>query len=163
MSQDWNLQERTHWQCSLAADHKVLSEDSESRNHHRYAVVVQDLATQWISISFVQNRNFSRNRKELTKFLAPTWKPKVIYADTSLEFVKHCEDLSWNHRTPTPHRSETNGVAERAVRRIERRDFCCSQVLGGGWISMEFYCYLRNTQDLLSDGKTPYEGDSANH
>ena len=23
--------------------------------------------------------------------------------------------------------------------------------------SMECYCYLRNTQDLLSDGKTPYE------
>ena len=22
---------------------------------------------------------------------------------------------------------------------------------------MEGYCYLRNTQDLLSDGKTPYE------
>ena len=30
------------------ADHKVLSEGCESRNNHRYAVVVQDLATQWI-------------------------------------------------------------------------------------------------------------------
>ena len=30
------------------ADHKVLSENCESRNNHRYAVVVQDLATQWI-------------------------------------------------------------------------------------------------------------------
>ena len=29
----------------IKADHKVLS---ESRNNHRYAVVVQDLATQWI-------------------------------------------------------------------------------------------------------------------
>ena len=32
----------------LTADHKVLSECCESRNSHRYAVVVQDLATQWI-------------------------------------------------------------------------------------------------------------------
>ena len=32
----------------LTADHKVLSKSSESRNNHRYAVVVQDLATQWI-------------------------------------------------------------------------------------------------------------------
>ena len=32
----------------VIADHKVLSEGCESRNNHRYAVVVQDLATQWI-------------------------------------------------------------------------------------------------------------------
>ena len=30
------------------ADHKVLSNNCESRHNHRYAVVVQDLATQWI-------------------------------------------------------------------------------------------------------------------
>ena len=30
------------------ADHKVISEGCESRDNHRYAVVVQDLATQWI-------------------------------------------------------------------------------------------------------------------
>ena len=30
----------------ISADHKVLSEESESRNNHRYAVVGQDLATQ---------------------------------------------------------------------------------------------------------------------
>ena len=29
-------------------DHKVLIAESESRHNHRYAVVVQDLATQWI-------------------------------------------------------------------------------------------------------------------
>ena len=31
--------------------------------------------------------------------------------------------------------------------------------LGNEWSadSMEGYCYLRNIQDLLSDGKTPYE------
>ena len=32
----------------ITADHKVLSEGCESRDNHRYAVVVQDLATQWI-------------------------------------------------------------------------------------------------------------------
>ena len=32
----------------ITADHKVLSEESESRKNHRYAVVVQDLATQWL-------------------------------------------------------------------------------------------------------------------
>ena len=32
----------------ITADHKFLSENCESRNNHRYAIVVQDLATQWI-------------------------------------------------------------------------------------------------------------------
>ena len=32
----------------ITADHKVLSEGCESRNNHRYAIVVQDLATEWI-------------------------------------------------------------------------------------------------------------------
>ena len=53
------------------------------------------------------------------KFLEPTRKPKISYTDNSLEFGKACEDLSWNHCTSTPHRSETNGIAERAVRRVK--------------------------------------------
>ena len=32
----------------ITADHKVLSDNCESRDNHRFAVVVQDLATQWI-------------------------------------------------------------------------------------------------------------------
>ena len=32
----------------ITADHKVLSERCESRNSHQHAVVVQDVATQWI-------------------------------------------------------------------------------------------------------------------
>ena len=36
-------------------------------------------------------------------------KPEIIHADNSLEFGKACEDLSWNHCTSTPNRSETNG------------------------------------------------------
>ena len=35
--------------CNLiTTDHKVLSEGCESRNNHRYAVVAQNLATQWL-------------------------------------------------------------------------------------------------------------------
>ena len=37
-----------HFGDLMKADHTILSKGSESRNNHRYAVVVQDLATQWI-------------------------------------------------------------------------------------------------------------------
>ena len=32
----------------VTADHKVLCEGCEARDNHKYAVVVQDLATQWV-------------------------------------------------------------------------------------------------------------------
>ena len=103
----------------ITADHKVLSESCESRNNHRYAIVVQDLATQWIQAYPCKNKTSQETQRSLQKFLEPDRKPKVIYTDNSLEFGKACEDLSWNHCTSTPHRSETNGIAERAVRRVK--------------------------------------------
>ena len=78
-----------------------------------------------------------------------------------MEFGKACEDLSWNHCTSTPHWSETNGIAERAVRRV--KEGTSAVLLQSGldeswWAdSMECHTYLRNVTDLLSDGKTPYE------
>ena len=94
-------------------------------------------------------------------FLEPTRKPKVTYTDNSLEFGRSCEESSWNHCTSTPHRSETNVIAERTVRRV--REGTSAVLLQSGldnewWAdSMECDCYLRNIQDKLSDGKTPHE------
>ena len=53
----------------ITADHKVLSEGCESRNNHRYAVVVQDVATQLIQSYPCKTTNFSGNTKELAKVL----------------------------------------------------------------------------------------------
>ena len=145
----------------ITADHKVLSDNCESRNNHRYAVVVQDLATQWIQSYPCKTKTSQETQRSLQKFLEPNRKPKVTYTDNSLEFGKACEDLFWNHCTSTPHRSETNGIAERAVRRIleETSAVLLQSGLDEKWWadSMECECYLRNIQDLLSDGKTPYE------
>ena len=78
-----------------------------------------------------------------------------------LDGLMNVEDLSWDHCTSTPHRSDTNGIAERAVRRV--KEGTSAVLLQSGldekwWAdSMECYTYPRNIQDLLSDGKTPYE------
>ena len=145
----------------ITADRKVLGEGCESRNNHRYAVVVQDLATQWIQSYQCKTKTSQETEKRLQNFLEPTWTPKVIYTDNSLDFGKACEDLSWNHCTSTPHRSETNGIAERALRRI--KEGTSAVLLQSGleekWCadSMECNCDQRNKQDLLCDEKTPYE------
>ena len=145
----------------ITADHKVLSESCEYRNNHRYAIVVQDLATHRIQSCPCKTKTSQETQRSLQKFLEPDRKPKVIYTDNSLEFGKACEDLSWNHCTSTPHRSESNGIAERAVRRVKEGTSAVSSQSGldeKWWAdSMECYTYLRYVQDLLSDGKTPYE------
>ena len=94
----------------ITADHNVLSENCESRNNHRYAIVVQDLATQWIQSYPCKTTNSQETQRSLQKFLESDRKPKVIYTDNTLEFGRACEDLSWNLCTSTPHRSETNGI-----------------------------------------------------
>ena len=137
----------------ITADHKVPSEESELRNNHRYAVVVQDLATQWLQSYPCKTKSSHETQKSPMKFLEPTRKAIVKKTDNSLEFGKSCEELSWSHCTSTPHRSETNGIAERAFRRV--KEVTSAVLLQSD--SMECYCYLRISQDKLSDVKTPYE------
>ena len=137
----------------ITVDHKILSERSESRNSHRYAVAVQGLATQWIQSYPCETKSSQETQKNLMKFLEPTRKPKVIYIVNSLKFGKSCEELSWNPCTSTPHRSETNGIAERAVRRVKEGTSAVllQSCLGNEWWadSMECYCYLRKNKRSL--------------
>ena len=130
----------------IPADHNVLSERCKSRNNHRHAVV-QDLATQRIRLYPHKHKTSQETQKSLQKFLEPNRKPKVIYTDNSLEFGKSCEDLLWNHCTSTPHRSETNGFAERAVRRVKESTsvVLLQSGLNEKWLadSLECYTYLR--------------------
>ena len=51
----------------ITANHKVLSDNWESRNNHRYAVVVQDLATQWIQSYPCKNKKLLRKTREVCK------------------------------------------------------------------------------------------------
>ena len=136
----------------ITADHKIVSDNFASRKNHRHAVMVQDLATQWIQAYPCKNQTSQETQGSLQKFLEPEKKPKVIYTDSSLEFGKNCEDLSWNHCTSTPHRSETNSIAERAVRRVKEGTsavFLISGLNESWWTdSMECYTYLRNVTDL---------------
>ena len=98
----------------ITGDHEVPSEDCESRNNHRYSIVVEALATQWIQSYPCKTKTSEETERSSRKFCEPSEKPKVIDTVMSLKFGKSCEDSSWNHRTSTPYRSETNGIAERA-------------------------------------------------
>ena len=145
----------------MTAGHRVLGEGCKSRHNHRYAVVVQDLATQWIQSCPCETKTSQEMEKSLQSSWSRRANKKNIYTDNSGEFGKAVDDLSWNHRTSISHRSETNGIGDRSVRRV--KEGTSAVLLQSGldekrWAdSMECYCYLRNIQDLLFDGKTPYQ------
>ena len=104
------------------------------------------------------NKNFSGDGIEFEKVSRAVGKPET---GNSLEFGQACEDDSWNQCTSTPHRSETNGIAERAVRRVKggTSAVLMQSGLNENWWpdSMECYTNLRNVTDILSDGTIPYE------
>ena len=141
----------------ITADHKVLSDICESRNNHRYAIVVQDLAAQCISRIRVKQKLHKKPREACKSSWSPTGILKVMYTDNSLESGKACEDLSWNHCTSEPHRSETNGIAERAVRRVKEGSSAVLLQSGLNEILWNVIPICETSQIYYLMGKTPYE------
>ena len=67
----------------ITADQKVLNEGCESRDNHRYAVVVQDLAAQWIQSHPCKTKTPHETERSFSKFLEPSHRPNgdVLIAD----------------------------------------------------------------------------------
>ena len=151
-----SLPRATEFGDVITADHKVLNEEGESRNNHRYAVVVQGLGHSMDPIVSVQNKNSQETERSLQKFLKPKRKPKVIYTGNSLEVGKVCEELSWNHRTSTPYRSETNGIGERAVRRV--KESTSAALLQSG-LDEKWWLILWNAIAICELFKTSWQTD----
>ena len=129
--------------------------------------MVQDLATQWIHSFPCKNTTSQETDRSFTKVSRVVGKAESHFSDNSCEFGKSCEDLSWNHCTSTPHRSETNGIAERAARRA--KEGTSAVLLQSGldekwWAdSTECYCYLLVFKTSSQTGKLPMKDDSENH
>ena len=87
----------------ITAEHKILNEGRESRNNHRYAVVVQDIASQWIPSYPCKTETSQETERSFRKFLEPSKSPRSLTLNFG-EFGKSCE-LSWYHRLSTPRHS----------------------------------------------------------
>ena len=78
----------------ITADRKILNEEGESQLQCRYAVVLQDLASQWLQSYPCATKTSQETMTSLRKFLEPEEDPKVAHTDNSSEIVKACEDLN---------------------------------------------------------------------
>ena len=63
----------------VTAHHKVLKEDQESRMHHTYAVVVQDLATHWIQSYLCKTKSAQETQRSLRTILHPEENPRCFW------------------------------------------------------------------------------------
>ena len=163
----------------ITADHKVLNEEGEPRNNHRYAVVVQDLATQLSGFSSVQKqKHFQETEKSFTKV------PRAV---TKAESHWHWQFRGiWQILCRSIMESSnlyTSSIWDewyswKSGTQNERRELllCCCD---GAWMkkwwadSMECHCYLQNVEDLLARWESTFWkairrnhrlwGDSENH
>ena len=133
---------------SKTTDHKVFQEGCESRDNHRYAVVVQDSVTHWIQ-SYPCKQRLHKWRKEVCH---NSWGRHTNHKSFTLT-------LNWNlknkvHGIAAP---ETNDLAERTVRRVKESTSAVLLLSGldERWWSdfMQCYYYLRDEQVLLTDEK----------
>ena len=143
----------------ITAEHTMPSDNCESLNNHRYAVVVQDLATEWIQ-SYPCKRKVHKKPRETCKI---SWSPMESLKPITLTIPGNLAKLVGIFPVIIArlhNRSETNGIAERAVRKAKEGSSVLllhSGLHESWWAnSMECHTYLRNVTDLLSDGKTPY-------
>ena len=115
----------------ITADHKILSEGCESRNNHRYAIVVQDLATQWLQSCPCKSKTSQETQRSLHKFLEPDRKHRVIYTDNSSEFCKACEGIIVR-RHHTDRKQVISLKEQYAESKKAPLPYCCNQV----WIKI---------------------------
>ena len=91
-------------------------DEQTSRGGARYALIIQDEHTKWIQAYATKTRSYQEVMQSFKRFMPMDQTPKHVYLDNAPELIKAMEELQWTFDTRTPHRPETNGVAERAVR-----------------------------------------------
>ena len=129
----------------ITADHKVQSDNCESRNNHRYAVVVQDLTTQWIQ-AYPCKKKLHKKPREACK---SSWNPRgnqksfiLTIPWNSAKLVKISPGIIARlHHTD---QKQTGLLREQCA----ELKYCCNLV----WMTIcgQIFPILRIIQDLLS-------------
>ena len=128
----------------ITSYHKVLSENCDSRNNHRYAVVVQDLATQWIQSYPCKTKTSRETHKGACK---SSWsRIGSLKSFTDNQFLGIWQSL-WRsfleslYVDTTQIRNKRNCWESSA--QSKRRDICCTVAIRSGqWMVGSFHGML---------------------
>ena len=107
-----------------------------------------------------QTKEISETMSCLRRFLLAGQRPERVFTDSSKESVSECQDLNFSHDMCTPHRQDTNEVAQRAVRTVKEGTAVApvqSDLLDERWdCATQCYRNLRNVHDRMAVGKTAF-------
>ena len=148
----------------ITADYSIMGPNEESRHHHRANLIVQDNSPcKWLMAYPGRSNNSGHTQHSMSHFCGPGVVPKMVYTDGGQEFGSAFAKLGWPPQTSTPHRPQTNGIAERSVERVNQGTSC--QISQSGldcdyWSeSSQTYCMLRNISEPVLGTQTPYTAD----
>ena len=85
--------------------------------------------------------------KSLQTFVPPDQEQGFIHTENSLEFIRACEDVCWNHDRSTPMQLRNQRNCQK---RSSQSEEGTPAFLVQSGLS-ECFCYLRDTQDTLAD------------
>ena len=146
----------------ITGDHIIIADDEAAGRHHeKSSLAVLDRGTGGIGNFPTQKHTKEATKKALQKFVGPTDKVALFYTDGAGELGTAADELGWRHDASTPHRPQTNGVAERNVRRIIEgtRTALHASALSHCWWpeASQCFCNLYNFTTKVRDDCTPYE------
>ena len=169
LSEDQNYKgpvQKTHWQSRTSCRKIWLFGYSRSQNWQRRMWISKQssircsgagLGHPMDPVVSVQNKNFRKRRRACKSSWSQIGGLKSFTLSIPWNLAKLVKIFLGNIVRQPPRRSETNGIAERAVRRVKGGTSAVLFQSGfneSWWAdSMECYTYLQNVTDLLSDGK----------
>ena len=83
------------------------------------AIVLFDRATSWLDCYLKATRSEAHIVEAMQEFTKPSDKIKQFYCDNGGELEAASRTLNWRRPTSTPGCPQTNGLAERCVRKVK--------------------------------------------
>jgi hypothetical protein len=145
----------------LTADHIVANAaEDQSLGGDRDALVITDRATGFVECYPVKTKSADDAYRAFQEFLGPHCRPGKVHTDNSQELIKALSDLGIVHERALPYRPQSNGVAERAVRRVlegTRTILMQAGLPPPFWsFACRHFCFSHNTK--MWEGDSPWNG-----
>ena len=143
---------------SAAADYKTSNDGDKNKSSDRPALIIQGRKTSRLQSYPAKTRSVDETLQAFQSFFGPKTRPLHVYTHGGAEFKK---DSQASHDTSTPHRPQTNGVVERAARRVKEgtNSTLAQSGLHDMWWGEAMTCpyFLRCVVDTLKTGESPWK------
>ena len=148
-------------QCTgdhLIRQRGLESEDDASYEGANSALVLYDRGTDWLDCYPSATRSIEHTVEAFKQWAGSKEKIQAFYCDNAHELIGAARKCGWRCATATTGIHQTNGLAERMVRKSKEGGRCniVQSGLSGKWWpeGIRTYCFAHSVE--LLDGDSPY-------